>query len=193
MLSQVRERGARCGANHVVTLDRGGGDLRHVVTWLKRANHPNWLEDGRISMNFLGKVCIFDDARGAKCAVASDAASGHPVGVPGHPRLLVADTYAKEHAAFDLPPGTSALRLLDAERPRDDALLLGTFPSADPGGGKADLWRCDLHPAFDRSGTRIAINVRVGGARAVAVMDFREATVPAVLDDLRARGGGALR
>ena len=36
-------------------------DVRVVATWLRDGNHPNWLEDGRLSMNYEGKVCAFDD------------------------------------------------------------------------------------------------------------------------------------
>ena len=34
-----------------------------------------------------------------------------------------------------------------------------------------DVWRCDMHPAFDLKGKRLAINVWTHGARRVAVTD----------------------
>ena len=83
-------------------------DVRVVATWLRDGNHPNWLEDGRLSMNYEGKVCAFDDVEGASCQVLSERASGHPVGVPGRGDLVVTDTYAKEHAAFGLEAGEAA-------------------------------------------------------------------------------------
>ena len=47
---------------------------------------------------------------------------------------------------------------------------LGVFPA--PGAG---VWRCDLHPAFDRAGDRVALNVVAGGTRRVAVLNVSAA------------------
>ena len=169
----LRERGACArgpgaapgNANHVLTMDRGGGGgVRVVATWLARGSHPNWLPDGRVSMNFGGKICAFADAENATCAVLSRRASGHPAAAP-RGGVLVADTYAKEGPRFGLPGGASLLRRVLPKPERD----LGIFHA--PGAG---VWRCDLHPAFDRTGERVAINIVVDGARRVAVLNVTE-------------------
>ena len=104
----VRARWPGCprgDANHALTVNPGGEAVRVVATWLRDGNHPNWLEDGRLSMNYEGKVCAFDDVEGASCQVLSERASGHPVGVPGRGDLGGTETYAKEHAAVGLEAG----------------------------------------------------------------------------------------
>ena len=184
LMAVLRDRGAGCAAaNHVVTIGRDGGDARRVATWRARGNHPNWLDDGRVSMNRRGAICSLADAENAPCETVGARASGHPIAAPHAPGFLVADTYAKEHAAFGLPPGVAALRLVDASTGAE--VSLGSFPAADPR-RKPDVWRCDLHPSFDRAGRKLAFNVRVNGSRAVAVMDFGDAPLRAVFDRLRA-------
>ena len=171
LLVVVRARGHGCprgDANHALTVDPDGADVRVVATWLRDGNHPNWLEDGRLSMNYEGKVCAFDDVEGASCQVLSERASGHPVGVPGRGDLVVTDTYAKEHAAFGLEAGEAALRVLSGG---DREAWLGVFPVAALGTMPTDVWRCDAHPAFDLKGRRLALNVWVRGSRRVAVTD----------------------
>ena len=171
LLVVVRARGHGCprgDANHALTVDPDGADVRVVATWLRDGNHPNWLEDGRLSMNYEGKVCAFDDVEGASCQVLSERASGHPVGVPGRGDLVVTDTYAKEHAAFGLEAGEAALRVLSGG---DREAWLGVFPVAALGTMPTDVWRCDAHPAFDVKGRRLALNVWVRGSRRVAVTD----------------------
>ena len=171
LLVVVRARGQGCprgDANHALTVDPDGADVKVVATWLRDGNHPNWLEDGRLSMNYEGKVCAFDDVEGASCQVLSERASGHPVGVPGRGDLVVTDTYAKEHAAFGLEAGEAALRVLSGG---DREAWLGVFPVAALGTMPTDVWRCDAHPAFDVKGRRLALNVWVRGSRRVAVTD----------------------
>ena len=171
LLVVVRARGHGCprgDANHALTVNPDGADVRVVATWLRDGNHPNWLEDGRLSMNYEGKVCAFDDVEGASCQVLSERASGHPVGVPGRGDLVVTDTYAKEHAAFGLEAGEAALRVLSGG---DREAWLGVFPVAALGTMPTDVWRCDAHPAFDLKGRRLALNVWVRGSRRVAVTD----------------------
>ena len=171
LLVVVRARGHGCprgDANHALTVDPDGADVKVVATWLRDGNHPNWLEDGRLSMNYEGKVCAFDDVEGASCQVLSERASGHPVGVPGRGDLVVTDTYAKEHAAFGLEAGEAALRVLSGG---DREAWLGVFPVAALGTMPTDVWRCDAHPAFDLKGRRLALNVWVRGSRRVAVTD----------------------
>ena len=171
LLVVVRARGHGCprgDANHALTVDPDGADVKVVATWLRDGNHPNWLEDGRLSMNYEGKVCAFDDVEGASCQVLSERASGHPVGVPGRGDLVVTDTYAKEHAAFGLEAGEAALRVLSGG---DREAWLGVFPVAALGTMPTDVWRCDAHPAFDPKGRRLALNVWVRGSRRVAVTD----------------------
>ena len=171
LLVVVRARGHGCprgDANHALTVDPDGADVSVVATWLRDGNHPNWLEDGRLSMNYEGKVCAFDDVEGASCQVLSERASGHPVGVPGRGDLVVTDTYAKEHAAFGLEAGEAALRVLSGG---DREAWLGVFPVAALGTMPTDVWRCDAHPAFDVKGRRLALNVWVRGSRRVAVTD----------------------
>ena len=171
LLVVVRARGHGCprgDANHALTVNPDGADVRVVATWLRDGNHPNWLEDGRLSMNYEGKVCAFDDVEGASCQVLSERASGHPVGVPGRGDLVVTDTYAKEHAAFGLEAGEAALRVLSGG---DREAWLGVFPVAALGTMPTDVWRCDAHPAFDVKGRRLALNVWVRGSRRVAVTD----------------------
>ena len=171
LLVVVRARGHGCprgDANHALTVDPDGADVRVVATWLRDGNHPNWLEDGRLSMNYEGKVCAFDDVEGASCQVLSERASGHPVGVPGRGDLVVTDTYAKEHAAFGLEAGEAALRVLSGG---DREAWLGVFPVAALGTMPTDVWRCDAHPAFDVKGRRLALNVWVRGSRRVAITD----------------------
>ena len=171
LLVVVRARGHGCprgDANHALTVDPDGADVRVVATWLRDGNHPNWLEDGRLSMNYEGKVCAFDDVEGASCQVLSERASGHPVGVPGRGDLVVTDTYAKEHAAFGLEAGEAALRVLSGG---DREAWLGVFPVAALGTMPTDVWRCDAHPAFDVKGRRLVLNVWVRGSRRVAVTD----------------------
>ena len=171
LLVVVRARGQGCprgDANHALTVDPDGADVKVVATWLRDGNHPNWLEDGRLSMNYEGKVCAFDDVEGASCQVLSERASGHPVGVPGRGDLVVTDTYAKEHAAFGLEAGEAALRVLSGG---DREAWLGVFPVAALGTMPTDVWRCDAHPAFDLKGRRLALNVWVRGSRRVAVTD----------------------
>ena len=171
LLVVVRARGHGCprgDANHALTVDPDGADVKVVATWLRDGNHPNWLEDGRLSMNYEGKVCAFDDVEGASCQVLSERASGHPVGVPGRGDLVVTDTYAKEHAAFGLEAGEAALRVLSGG---DREAWLGVFPVAAFGTMPTDVWRCDAHPAFDVKGRRLALNVWVRGSRRVAVTD----------------------
>ena len=171
LLVVVRARGHGCprgDANHALTVDPDGADVKVVATWLRDGNHPNWLEDGRLSMNYEGKVCAFDDVEGASCQVLSERASGHPVGVPGRGDLVVTDTYAKEHAAFGLEAGEAALRVLSGG---DREAWLGVFPVAALGTMPTDVWRCDAHPAFDVKGRRLALNVWVRGSRRVAVTD----------------------
>ena len=171
LLVVVRARGHGCprgDANHALTVDPDGADVKVVATWLRDGNHPNWLEDGRLSMNYEGKVCAFDDVEGASCQVLSERASGHPVGVPGRGDLVVTDTYAKEHAAFGLEAGEAALRVLSGG---DREAWLGVFPVAAFGTMPTDVWRCDAHPAFDLKGRRLALNVWVRGSRRVAVTD----------------------
>ena len=171
LLVVVRARGQGCprgDANHALTVNPDGADVKVVATWLRDGNHPNWLEDGRLSMNYEGKVCAFDDVEGASCQVLSERASGHPVGVPGRGDLVVTDTYAKEHAAFGLEAGEAALRVLSGG---DREAWLGVFPVAALGTMPTDVWRCDAHPAFDVKGRRLALNVWVRGSRRVAVTD----------------------
>ena len=171
LLVVVRARGHGCprgDANHALTVDPDGADVKVVATWLRDGNHPNWLEDGRLSMNYEGKVCAFDDVEGASCQVLSERASGHPVGVPGRGDLVVTDTYAKEHAAFGLEAGEAALRVFSGG---DREAWLGVFPVAALGTMPTDVWRCDAHPAFDVKGRRLALNVWVRGSRRVAVTD----------------------
>ena len=171
LLVVVRARGHGCprgDANHALTVDPDGADVKVVATWLRDGNHPNWLEDGRLSMNYEGKVCAFDDVEGASCQVLSERASGHPVGVPGRGDLVVTDTYAKEHAAFGLEAGEAALRVLSGG---DREAWLGVFPVAALGTMPTDVWRCDAHPAFDVKGRRLALNVWVRGSRRVAITD----------------------
>ena len=171
LLVVVRARGQGCprgDANHALTVNPDGADVRVVATWLRDGNHPNWLEDGRLSMNYEGKVCAFDDVEGASCQVLSERASGHPVGVPGRGDLVVTDTYAKEHAAFGLEAGEAALRVLSGV---DREAWLGVFPVAAFGTMPTDVWRCDAHPAFDVKGRRLALNVWVRGSRRVAITD----------------------
>ena len=171
LLVVVRARGQGCprgDANHALTVNPDGADVRVVATWLRDGNHPNWLEDGRLSMNYEGKVCAFDDVEGASCQVLSERASGHPVGVPGRGDLVVTDTYAKEHAAFGLEAGEAALRVLSGV---DREAWLGVFPVAAFGTMPTDVWRCDAHPAFDLKGRRLALNVWVRGSRRVAITD----------------------
>ena len=171
LLVVVRARGHGCprgDANHALTVDPDGADVKVVATWLRDGNHPNWLEDGRLSMNYEGKVCAFDDVEGASCQVLSERASGHPVGVPGRGDLVVTDTYAKEHAAFGLEAGEAALRVLSGG---DREAWLGVFPVAALGTMPTDVWRCDAHPAFDLKGRRLALNVWVRGSRRVAITD----------------------
>ena len=171
LLVVVRARGHGCprgDANHALTVNPDGADVKVVATWLRDGNHPNWLEDGRLSMNYEGKVCAFDDVEGASCQVLSERASGHPVGVPGRGDLVVTDTYAKEHAAFGLEAGEAALRVLSGG---DREAWLGVFPVAAFGTMPTDVWRCDAHPAFDLKGRRLALNVWVRGSRRVAVTD----------------------
>ena len=171
LLVVVRARGHGCprgDANHALTVNPDGADVRVVATWLRDGNHPNWLEDGRLSMNYEGKVCAFDDVEGASCQVLSERASGHPVGVPGRGDLVVTDTYAKEHAAFGLEAGEAALRVLSGG---DREAWLGVFPVAALGTMPTDVWRCDAHPAFDVKGRRLALNVWVRGSRRVAITD----------------------
>ena len=171
LLVVVRARGHGCprgDANHALTVDPDGADVKVVATWLRDGNHPNWLEDGRLSMNYEGKVCAFDDVEGASCQVLSERASGHPVGVPGRGDLVVTDTYAKEHAAFGLAAGEAALRVLSGG---DREAWLGVFPVAAFGTMPTDVWRCDAHPAFDVKGRRLALNVWVRGSRRVAITD----------------------
>ena len=171
LLVVVRARGQGCprgDANHALTVNPDGADVKVVATWLRDGNHPNWLEDGRLSMNYEGKVCAFDDVEGASCQVLSERASGHPVGVPGRGDLVVTDTYAKEHAAFGLEAGEAALRVLSGG---DREAWLGVFPVAALGTMPTDVWRCDAHPAFDLKGRRLALNVWVRGSRRVAVTD----------------------
>ncbi len=171
LLVVVRARGHGCprgDANHALTVNPDGADVRVVATWLRDGNHPNWLEDRRLSMNYEGKVCAFDDVEGASCQVLSERASGHPVGVPGRGDLVVTDTYAKEHAAFGLEAGEAALRVLSGG---DREAWLGVFPVAALGTMPTDVWRCDAHPAFDVKGRRLALNVWVRGSRRVAVTD----------------------
>ena len=60
-------------------------------------------------MNHGGRVCAFADAERAACDALNARASGHPVASP-RGGLVVADTYAKEHARFGLPRGAAALR-----------------------------------------------------------------------------------
>ena len=98
------------------TVNPDGADVKVVATWLRDGNHPNWLEDGRLSMNYEGKVCAFDDVEGASCQVLSERASGHPVGVPGRGDLVVTDTYAKEHAAFGLEAGDRVTAWVEAQQ-----------------------------------------------------------------------------
>ena len=171
LLVVVRARGQGCprgDANHALTVNPDGADVKVVATWLRDGNHPNWLEDGRLSMNYEGKVCAFDDVEGASCQVLSERASGHPVGVPGRGDLVVTDTYAKEHAAFGLEAGEAALRVLSGG---DREAWLGVFPVAAFGTMPTDVWRCDAHPAFDLKGRRLALNVWVRGSRRVAITD----------------------
>ena len=171
LLVVVRARGHGCprgDANHALTVNPDGADVKVVATWLRDGNHPNWLEDGRLSMNYEGKVCAFDDVEGASCQVLSERASGHPVGVPGRGDLVVTDTYAKEHAAFGLEAGEAALRVLSGG---DREAWLGVFPVAAFGTMPTDVWRCDAHPAFDVKGRRLALNVWVRGSRRVAITD----------------------
>ena len=171
LLVVVRARGQGCprgDANHALTVNPDGADVKVVATWLRDGNHPNWLEDGRLSMNYEGKVCAFDDVEGASCQVLSERASGHPVGVPGRGDLVVTDTYAKEHAAFGLEAGEAALRVLSGG---DREAWLDVFPVAAFGTMPTDVWRCDAHPAFDVKGRRLALNVWVRGSRRVAITD----------------------
>jgi len=170
LLVVVRARGRGCprgDTNHALTVNPDGSEVRVVATWLRDGNHPNWLEDGRLSMNYEGKVCAFDDAEGAPCQTLSERASGHPVGVIGRESLVVTDTYGKEHAAFGLEAGEAALRVLSGAK----EAWLGVFPIAAYGTMPTDVWRCDMHPAFDLKGKRLAINVWTHGARRVAVTD----------------------
>ena len=78
LLVVVRARGHGCprgDANHALTVNPDGADVRVVATWLRDGNHPNWLEDGRLSMNYEVKVCAFDDVEGASCQVLSEPVS----------------------------------------------------------------------------------------------------------------------
>ena len=139
--------------------------VTHAPELAARCSRTIRLEDGRLSMNYEGKVCAFDDVEGASCQVLSERASGHPVGVPGRGDLVVTDTYAKEHAAFGLEAGEAALRVLSGG---DREAWLGVFPVAALGTMPTDVWRCDAHPDVEGEARRRDGRDRLGRAAEAA-------------------------
>ena len=69
-------------------MDRDGKRARVVASWLRDGSHPTWLLDGRVSMNFRGRLCAFRDVEGARCEDLGGKASGHPQGVLSRARFL---------------------------------------------------------------------------------------------------------
>lgn len=85
---------------------------------------------------------------------------GHPMYRPGDPRWFVTDTYpdASRHQAlmlFNMEGGT-----------RTD---IGSFLS-DTSVGDGDI-KCDLHPRWNRDGTRISVDTTRAGVRQCVIVD----------------------
>lgn len=83
---------------------------------------------------------------------------GHPSFHPHKPRLFVSDTY---------PDNDSKRRLYLYDMENERQTPIGRFNSLYDAGG----YRCDLHPRWDKSGTRICIDSTHTGTRQMHVFD----------------------
>lgn len=153
-----------------------GSDVRNAapaICWAHGGHHTNWLPDSSgFSMNLGG---FGDGLRLVR--VDADGSHMRPIHLDvrgsGHPTVhrcggILADTYAQE-APF-ARDGTTPLRWID---PAGGERELARYPTAVRSGLRAAL-RIDPHPAWDRSGTRVAFNALHQGHRAVLLADLSE-------------------
>lgn len=106
------------------------------------------------------------DDPGARTVVgaASLPVDGHPMFRPDEGgRWIVTDTYPDEHRQ-------QALILFDTREGR--RIDIGSF-RADAAVGDGDI-KCDLHPRWNRAGTRIAVDTTRNGTRQVAIVDVAD-------------------
>ncbi len=165
-----RESGGWCTASYTVGLD--GSGLRCVLDYDWGGSHFDWLSAERLMV-----TCWYQDSHLLSHLLFSDteSQSGRDYRVlgrgmltnDGHGRFsddgrwMVTDTYPMH--------GSRSLMLM---RMSDDALLrLGTFDDhTDIYDGP---WRCDLHPAFDKSGRRLVFDSVDDGTRQVYLAKLR--------------------
>ncbi len=167
---RAKESGGWCTASYTVGLDSDG--LRCVLGYDWGGSHFDWLSAGRLMVTsyYLRQRPIthllFND---------TESQSGRDYRVlgrgmltnDGHGRFsedgswMVTDTYPMH--------GSRNLMLM---RMGDDALLrLGTFD--DHSKLYRGPWRCDLHPAFDKSGRKLVFDSVNDGTRQVYLAELK--------------------
>lgn len=172
-------RKRRYGAKHVVTMNADGRHVRIAVTaerWAKGGHHPNWCPDGEhvlMNLNTQGDGLRFArlalDGSTCETLVPTARGSGHPTLHPAG-RHLLTDAYIDEPLAFG--DGTAPIRLIDLGSGNETQLVrIGIQPLAERATGAL---RVDPHPAWDRTGTRIAFNACPDGRRRVYVADLAD-------------------
>jgi hypothetical protein len=172
-------RKRRYGAKHVLTMNADGSEVRVAVSaarWAKGGHHPNWFPDGEhvlMNLNTQGHGLNFArlalDGSTCETLVPAVPGSGHPTLHPDE-RHLLTDAYVDEPLAFG--DGTAPVRLIDLRKGSETQLVrIGIQPLAEKSTG---VLRVDLHPAWDRTYTRIAFNACPGGKRRVYVADLAQ-------------------
>jgi hypothetical protein len=161
---RAKDGGGWCTASYTVGLD--GEGLRCVLDYDWGGSHFDWLSDERLLV-----TCWYQGSNPLTHLLFSDTQSPNDrdyrvlgqgmLTNDGHGRFsndgrwMVTDTYPMH--------GSRSLMLM---RMSDDALLrLGTFNDHTEIFDGA--WRCDLHPAFDKSGRRLVFDSVDDGTRQV--------------------------
>jgi len=167
---RAKEGGGWCTASYTVGLD--GDSLRCLLDYDWGGSHFDWLSDERLLV-----TCWYQGGNPLTHLLLSDTESQNDrdyrvlgrgmLTNDGHGRFsddgnwMVTDTYPMH--------GSRSLMLM---RMNDDALLrLGTFNDhTDIFDGP---WRCDLHPAFDKSGRRLVFDSVDDGTRQVYLAELK--------------------
>ena len=164
--------------NTLIVVNSDGTNPRVVLSapeWAKGGHHPNWCPDGRsllMNLNTDGRlrfVRFYPDEDRREVLTTQVTGSGHPTLYPDE-RHIVADAYPRDPEAYG--DKTAPIRLVDWKAGTEKRIV--RIESRPRVSGPAFAFRVDLHPAWDRSYTRIAFNGNAGGTRRVYVADVRE-------------------
>jgi hypothetical protein len=149
----------------ILTMTTEGSDVR-PVTFFDRASHYWWLDDATLLVygEVHGRQCYFRafDSPRQEAVFFSSLPEGD-----GHPSLspmggwLLGDT---------LPDALSERTLWLYDQKRNSMHIIGTLYSPLSLRGET---RCDLHPRWDASSTRIAVDSAHNGIRELLIIDIQ--------------------